>query len=232
MAWILLALLFAALWTYALFREDHRRPEPVWLVLLAVLAGALAAPAADWLESRLLPDLSLLDGTLLQRAQATFLVAGPVEEALKLALLFLLVWRSHHFDEAMDGLVYGAAAGAGFALAENLAYMQGAPEVILARGPIATGAHVLFATLWGGALGHAGHVAPRLRRIGLVAIGWAVASVAHGAFDLIVFSVGRELTLNQGRVAQIVLLLACALFLRWRARAAVTLPPFRAAPLR
>jgi RsiW-degrading membrane proteinase PrsW (M82 family) len=230
--WILLALLFAALWTYALFREDHRQPEPVWMVLLAVVAGAAAAPAAEYVEQWLVPDLSLMTGTLLERARLAFFVAGPVEEGLKLAALLVLVWRGHHFDEAMDGLVYAAAAGAGFALVENLAYMQDDPLAVLARGPIATGAHVLFATIWGGALGHAGHVSPRWRRAAIVAAGWLAAGIAHGAFDLIVFSVDRELTIGQARAAQIVLMLGCALFLRWRVRVALPLPPFRFRPAR
>ncbi len=233
MAWGVLAVAFAGIWVYALYREDLKNPEPVWLVLLATGAGMLALPAAEWIEARLVPDLSLLEGSLAQRAGVAFLVSGPVEEGLKYLGVYLLVWTGcfgllgRHFDEPVDGLVYAAAAGAGFALVENFRFMEDQPEVALARGPAATAAHVLFAALWGGALGHAGSVAGWGRRVGIAAFGLMVAALAHGAFNLVTFSVDRELTLAQGRTAQIALLVACLFFLRWRLRAALRQAPFR-----
>lgn len=227
MAWILLAVVFAALWVYAIYREDHRNPEPLWMLLLALLAGALAVPGADRMEGWLAPDLTAMTGSLFERGRIAFLVAGPVEEGLKLLAVLLLVRSWSHFDEAIDGIVYGAAAGAGFALVENLAFMQGQPEVILARGPIGTGAHVMFSTLWGGALGHAGHLKTRRSRWVVIALGLCLASLAHGAFDLLTFSAGRELSADQVRLAQVALMVACALFLRWRLRVTRSLPPFR-----
>ena len=153
MPWVILAVAFAGVWTYAFYREDWRNPEPLWMVALAVGTGCLGFFAADRIEARLVPDLSVLDGSLRSRAAVAFLVSGPVEETVKLLGVLLIVRPWTHFDETVDGLVYGAAAGAGFALVENLAFMQGAPEVILARGPVATGAHVLFSMLWGGRSG-------------------------------------------------------------------------------
>src|SRR5688572_28872258 len=194
MGWMLLALLFAGLWVYAVYREDLRNPEPVVMLLLAAVAGGASAIAAEHLERRLLPSLDVLHGPLAGRAAAAFFVAGPVEEGVKLLAVMLVVWPWTDFDEPVDGIVYGAAAGAGFALAENLAWMQGQPEIILSRGPVGTGAHVLFSTLWGGALGHAGHLKAWTHRAGLVALGLLLAVLAHGVFDLIVFSIGREIT--------------------------------------
>jgi RsiW-degrading membrane proteinase PrsW (M82 family) len=226
MLWIVLAVVFAAVWVYALYREDRRNPEPVWMVLLATLAGALAVPAADFVEGRMIPSPTFLNEGLAARAIAAFLVSGPVEESLKFVGVLLLVWPWTHFDEPMDGIVYAAAAGAGFALVENLLFMQDGPEVILARGPIGTGAHVLFAAFWGGALGHAGH-ARGPRQAGMLFLGLLLAALAHGAFNMIVFSTGEELTVSQGRALQIALVLVCLAFLRWRIRAALAERPFR-----
>lgn len=227
LGWVVLAVFFAGIWVYALYREDRKNPEPLFMVLLAVAGGVGAELLADWLEWRLVPDISVLDGTLAERARTAFLVAGPVEELCKMLAVVLLVWPWSHFDEPVDGLVYGAAAGAGFALAENLAFMQLEPEVILSRGPVGTGAHVLFAVIWGGALGHAGHVKNPAYRWAIVSLGVLLAAFAHGLFDIIVFSVGKELTLNQGRAAQIVLVGFCLLFLRWRLHVALKQRPFR-----
>src|SRR5205823_6220301 len=106
MGWTVLAVAFAGVWVYTIYREDIRNPEPVWMVLLATLAGAGAMPAAFWAERWLLPDGPALDGTYAARAAAAFLVGGPVEEGLKFLAVFLLVWRWTQFDEPLDGLVY------------------------------------------------------------------------------------------------------------------------------
>jgi RsiW-degrading membrane proteinase PrsW (M82 family) len=225
--WTLLAVAFAGVWTYAFYREDYRNPEPLWMVLLAMGGGAAALFLAGYLEDRLLPDATLSAGSLAARAKVAFLVAGPVEEGAKFLAVLLLVWPWTQFDEPVDGIIYGAAAGAGFALAENLGFLQSQPASILARGPAATGVHVLFAGIWGGALGCAGYLHGRWRRGGVVFLGLLLAALAHGLFDMITFSSGRELTLNQGRAAQVALVIGCLLFVRWRLRVALTLFPFR-----
>ncbi|MBM3459134.1 MAG: PrsW family intramembrane metalloprotease, partial [Armatimonadetes bacterium] len=205
-----------------------RRPEPVWMVCLAVAGGVAAFFAADRIEARLLPFGISLEPSLVERARLAFLIAGPVEELVKFAAVLILIWPWTHFDETLDGIVYAAAAGAGFALWENFAFMKvEGPHVILARGPIGTGAHVLFAVLWGGALGFSGHLKGWLPRIWHVGVGLVLASLAHGTFNFITFSVGQEITVWQARAYQVGLLAVCAFFLRWRIRHALTLHPFR-----
>jgi len=218
MGGVVLAAAFAAIWIYAVYREDVRNPEPVWLVALATLGGALAVPVAAWIELRVVPDLSVLEGPLAGRAAVALLVAGPVEEALKFLAVGLVVWRQHHFDEPLDGLVYAAAAAGGFALVENLHFLQDDPASILARAPGATGAHIVFAALWGGALGHARQLDRPVLRAGIVAAGLALSFLAHGLFDLTTWSVGRELTLAQGRVIGGSLVAVCAVFMIARIR--------------
>jgi RsiW-degrading membrane proteinase PrsW (M82 family) len=140
-------------------------------------------------------------------------------------LLLVAPWT--HFDETIDGIVYAAAAGAGFALVENIAFMRDQPDVILARGPAATAAHVLFAMFWGGAVGFAGHQRGWFRRSATVLGGLLAAILAHGTFNALAFSAGREITLQQGRLAQIALLLVCLACLRPGIRFALRLRPFR-----
>jgi RsiW-degrading membrane proteinase PrsW (M82 family) len=220
MGWALLAVVFALVWGYAFYREDARNREPLWMVALAAGGGMLAFPLAWVVEGWLLRDAAALEGSLATRAAASFLVAGPVEEAVKFLAVLLLVWPWSHFDEPVDGLVYAAAAGAGFALVENLRFMEGQPQVILARGPAGTGAHVLFAALWGGALGYARDLPRRAPAVAIGALGLLIAALAHGAFDMITLTADRELSLTQARAGQITLFVLCALFLRWRLRAA------------
>lgn len=228
MVWVVLALVFMGLWTYAFYREDHHNPEPFWMIALALGAGCGAYFLAEWIEGRLVTDLDVLDmGSFWDRVRLAFLIAAPVEELAKFLGVLVLIWPWTHFDESMDGIVYGAAAGAGFALLENLAFMQDRPDIILARGPVGTGAHVLFSVLWGGALGFSGHLPRWWDKFRVVGIGLALAIGAHGLFNTITFTAGREITPLQGQALQITLIVACAVFVRWRIRVARQLEPFR-----
>jgi len=52
-----------------------------------------------------------------------FLVVGPGEEAAKLAAVFTYAYWHDEFDSVVDGAVYGAVAGLGFATIENVSYI-------------------------------------------------------------------------------------------------------------
>ncbi len=52
-----------------------------------------------------------------------FLVVGPAEETVKLLAVRLGAYRSAAFGAVVDGAVYGAMAGLGFATIENAAYI-------------------------------------------------------------------------------------------------------------
>jgi RsiW-degrading membrane proteinase PrsW (M82 family) len=227
LVWGIIAVAFAGAWAYAFYREDIHDREPFWLLAVAFAGGAASMAGAWWLESRLLPGGGDLDGALLMRLRAVFLVAGPVEEVCKFAAVWLLVWPRASFNEPMDGIIYAIMAATGFATAENLYFMAGDPQVILARGPVSVGVHILFAAFWGGALAHARTLEDRAQRFVIITLGVVVAAVVHGLFDAIVFASGRELTLGEARAAQIVLVIGCFTFLRWRIRVALAQSPFR-----
>jgi protease PrsW len=226
MVWGIIALAFAGAWSYAFYREDIHDREPLWLLGLALLGGAASMVPALWLENWLLPAGPDLEGPLAARVGAAFLVAGPVEECCKFSVVWLLVRPRASFNEPMDGILYAVMAATGFATAENLYFMAGDPQVILARGPIGVAVHILFAAFWGGALAHAYMQTARRRRALILVLGVAAAAFVHGAFDAIVLASQRELSLGQARAAQIVLVLACFAFLRWRIRVALAQSPF------
>ena len=66
--------------------------------------------------------LSLFDNHFYYSFRA-FFRAGFLEEFLKFSVLFFYVAKHHEFDEFIDGVVYGAAIGLGYAVAENLGYI-------------------------------------------------------------------------------------------------------------
>ena len=56
------------------------------------------------------------------------MIAAVPEELAKLGSVYLFAWRRPEFDERMDGIAYGARAGLGFALVENVAYLLTLPH--------------------------------------------------------------------------------------------------------
>ena len=115
---IVLAAVAPALgYTGLLLLLDRHEREPFGLMLGMLLWGAaVAAPLASALN-----DLVLSWTTA--RALVPILAAPLVEETAKgLGLLVLLGLVPHEIDDTLDGLVYGAVIGIGFAMTENLTY--------------------------------------------------------------------------------------------------------------
>lgn len=111
---------------------DRYEREPVWLVLLAYLWGAIGAIGIAMVGSAVLTALfglgltslgEVYDGdlTMLDTALGAVIVAPLVEEPAK-ALFLVPIAFSRHFDNMTDGFVYGAAIGLGFGMTENLLY--------------------------------------------------------------------------------------------------------------
>ena len=100
------------------------------------------------------------------RAGRTFgaVISAPiVEETAKAIILFaFFIWKKDEFDGVLDGIVYAAMAGLGFAMTENIQYygkavMQGGGEgltfVFILRGALAPFSHPMFTSLTGIGLG-------------------------------------------------------------------------------
>jgi protease PrsW len=167
---------------------DRKRPEPRATLRRVALAGAFSA-----LPVILVGELLKLASPAPGYAAAlwmSFVIAAAPEEAAKLASVYLMAWRRPEFDERMDGIVYGARAGLGFALVENVAYLLLLPhslgeylQLFVARAVLAVPGHAI----WGGV---AGYFAAR-RRFDGRGPGWlggfGLAVLMHGLYDAWVF---------------------------------------------
>lgn len=101
---------------------DRHDREPVWLVAFTFLWGAIGSVFLALIGSTLLlAPLTALLGPELGERMGAVVVAPLVEEPTKALILFAVMY-SRHFDNASDGFVYGAAAGLGFGMTENLFY--------------------------------------------------------------------------------------------------------------
>jgi protease PrsW len=184
---ILVAVAPCIFWLWLIYKGDKYKPEPRWLIIRTFLFGmAIAIPVAV-IETLLYPKSAQGTLSLSSAAYLSFVVAGATEEAAKLLVVRLSVYRSVHFEEPTDGLVYSAAAALGFASLENVIYLIGYGwQVILVRGIFSNLAHVLFSALWGYPL--AMLKLGFFKRKYLTWLGLASAMIAHGLFDFLFFT--------------------------------------------
>ncbi|MFZ0548914.1 MAG: PrsW family intramembrane metalloprotease [Candidatus Promineifilaceae bacterium] len=174
---------------------DHYEKEPIWLLAAAFLWGAVPSIIAAFiLNTGLGIPLYLVLGPGLADATSATLIAPPVEETLKgLALIgILLLWRQE-LDSPLDGIIYGAMVGLGFAMIENIYYFLnvyaqgGAGELgtnIFIRSVIFGLNHALFTSMTG--LGIAvGRLAKRkFERFAAPIGGWMAAMFFHFVHNL------------------------------------------------
>jgi len=91
------------------------------MLLLALALGMGCSWCVGFLEDRLIVNL----GYSIQNIVGTALIASSCEETCKLMIVaFLLVAFRGHFNDPMDGAIYGAFAGLGLALEEALYYIN------------------------------------------------------------------------------------------------------------
>jgi RsiW-degrading membrane proteinase PrsW (M82 family) len=157
---IILATVPAILWLVFFYLQDHVEPEPkrevfkIFIVGLA-LASAIGIPLTDqvfrvedWLYRS---STSLVLGSIF--------VIGAIEAFIIYLTVRHFIYDSDEFNERTDGMVYGTAAGLGYATALNVQFILGSggaalggAEVFIAEVALA---HAAFAGVLGYFLGRA-----------------------------------------------------------------------------
>ncbi|MGV8087553.1 MAG: PrsW family intramembrane metalloprotease [Methanomicrobiales archaeon] len=182
----LLAVAPAAFWLWYFYNKDRYEPEPLSWILMVYIFGIVVTIPVAFIEGTLsiiIPEFFIV-----------VLVAPIVEEAGKYLVVKKTVWESLEFDEPVDGIIYAAAAGLGFATLENVIYVFSAVEtsLILAlqtgllRALISVPGHVLFSAMWGYSLGKARFI-PQEQRTGVIATGLILAMAFHALFNLLLY---------------------------------------------
>ncbi len=144
---------------------DRYEAEPAWMLATAFFWGALVAVFFAFLINTASRDVVHLL-THSARAGRTFgaVISAPiVEESAKALILFIFFfWKKDEFDGVIDGIVYAAMAGLGFAMTENIQYYGnavmehgggGLTFVFILRGALAPFSHPMFTSLTGIGLG-------------------------------------------------------------------------------
>jgi RsiW-degrading membrane proteinase PrsW (M82 family) len=104
----------AIFWLWFWLREDTRRPEPLFLVAIAFLAGMAVVPIVFPLQ-KLAIDFYANDNLML--------VWVTLEEILKYAAALVIVFWHRAVDEPIDMVVYMIAIALGFAALENALFI-------------------------------------------------------------------------------------------------------------
>jgi RsiW-degrading membrane proteinase PrsW (M82 family) len=144
---------------------DRYEAEPAWMLATAFSWGALVAVFFAFLINTV-SGVAVSLATNSMRAGHTFgaVISAPiVEETSKALILFIFFWwKKDEFDGVIDGIVYAAMAGLGFAMTENIQYYgkavmeaggSGLTLVFILRGALAPFSHPMFTSLTGIGLG-------------------------------------------------------------------------------
>jgi protease PrsW len=187
----LLSLAPCVIWLWY-FSSRSRYKHPAWRVLGVTFAlGALAtipALALNLIGQALF--IKYFGRTGLSHGLVLFFVVGPIEELLKLVVVYFYAYRRKEFDEPLDGVIFSATAALGFAAIENVIYLtRNDPTLALLRGPLSNPGHALFSALWGLGLSKA-KAAPNMfgERFLPIARGFLMASLFHSLFDLLLLA--------------------------------------------
>ncbi len=193
-AGILLALVPALLWLGFFYQQDRLEPEPKGYVLGVFVLGALLAAAVglplvrdvfrvgDWFS----------EGPLIALA-GSILVIGFSQEFLKYAAVRYSVFGLAEFDERTDGIVYGTAAGLGFAAVLNLDFILNSGGLNLDVGVIAVVVTALAQACFAGISGYfLGRAKFERRPWWWLPLGLALAAAGNGIFTFLRGEVGRS----------------------------------------
>jgi RsiW-degrading membrane proteinase PrsW (M82 family) len=129
-AWLLSILLLAATAIPAgviIYRLDEFEPEPVSLIVIALLwGGVVAVTFSGIVNLQLFGFLQHVVPARTAESWAAALTAPVNEELYKgLGLVVIYLMARREIDNVMDGLVYGAMIGLGFQVVENVQYFMG-----------------------------------------------------------------------------------------------------------
>ena len=167
--------------------------EPLRTLVTTFVLGVLFATFAGVVNTLGLLFLFGSGANALALVPFFFLVVAPVEEFVKWLAVRFHAYRTRWFGSTLDGAVYGAMAGLGFATLENLSYVVGSVQVagppdalVTVSGVAVTRAivgpnHVLWAAISGYYLGLADVVPANRGRV--VVKGIVVAALLHGFYN-------------------------------------------------
>ncbi len=200
---VVLALVPAVLWLIFFYGQDRLEPEPKGFVIGVFVLGALLASAAgipivrglfrvqDWLSQSLIVNIL-----------GSILIVGFVQEFLKYAAVRYSIYLHPEFDERMDGILYGTAAGLGFATMLNINYVIESGGVDLGVGVIRIVVTALAQASFAGITGYfLGRAKFEEEPVWWLPLGLTIAAILNGLFTVVRGGITRVGSAMSGQTA-------------------------------
>jgi RsiW-degrading membrane proteinase PrsW (M82 family) len=185
----------ALLYAMLVLRLDRYEVEPLRAVLACFTWGAVGAILFS-VAAGLLFQVALEEALGAEVAEVASVVIGApvVEESFKgIAVLAVLIFARDEIDTTLDGLVYGALVGVGFAMTENIlyfgqAYLEGGlgefGTLVFGRAVLGGLGHPAYTAITGAAIGWSrGRYGRGIARVIVPILGWALAVALHVAWN-------------------------------------------------
>lgn len=176
---------------------DPTSSEPIWLLVAVFVLGVVFASFAAVINSTAQPLIAWIP--VIGIPVFFYLVVAPVEELVKLLAVRLSAYEQRAFNTVIDGAVYGAFAGLGFATIENMLYVsrgyltatqasaEGPASVLVAATGVAAvrslvgPGHVIYSSIAGFYLGLA-KFTPAYRGP-IIVKGLLIAALIHATYN-------------------------------------------------
>ena len=184
---VLLAIIPAVLWLIFFYFQDRLEPEPkkevfkIFLVGLA-LAGAIGIPLTD----QLFQVQNWLHRSASSLILGSFFVIGAIETIIVYVTVRFFIYDADEFDERTDGMVYGTAAGLGYATALNIQFILGSGGAALGGAEVNVAEVALAHAAFAGVLGYfLGRAKMEREKIWWLPLGLLLAVLLNGLFTIL-----------------------------------------------
>ena len=223
---LILAIIPAALWLNFFYQQDRLEPEPHHFVLGVFI---LAMLVTDVLWRRVVGDLFHLDDWVatnnITALLGNVLVVGFLLQGIVYAVVRFTVYATAEFDERMDGIVYGTAAGLGVATMLNINFILESGGADLRLGVIHVVVTALAQAAFGGVVGYfMGEMKFTDEPAWWMPLGIVIAAMLAGVFEYLlveVSSAGLQSAPWRGLIFALVVAVATFAALIWLIRHAI-----------
>lgn len=177
-----------------IYLKDKKEKEPLWLLALLFFSGMATSITAVIGEviGQVVLGLTLSDLPIFQSILLAMFVVGPAEELGKWFVLWLITWKSKHFDHSYDAIVYAVFVSLGFAGLENVGYVfQNGIGTAIVRMFFSVPGHACFAVFMGFFYSKAKYAKLTNKKSAYawnIVLSMAIPIVLHGIFDAILFA--------------------------------------------
>lgn len=139
-----------ALFSYFYLRKQIAK-EPSKTLFHTFLYGAVITFPIMFIQ-HVFEEEHIFDNEFLR----SVLFASGIEEFFKWLILLLLIYRHVEFEDAYDGILYGASVSLGFATVENVLYLLTyGTDIAFIRALLPVSSHALFGVVLGYYFGQA-----------------------------------------------------------------------------